>query len=135
MSAPPGAVRHRVERGHAGRHRRPCRNRNCFKGASAMPVQPYLFFDGRCEEAVNFYRSALGAEVEMLMPFKDAPEPPPGEQQSGDQQMGCAPSPAPSDKVMHASLRIGGTTVRTPAGTCQGKPSFTGYSLYRKRHT
>ena len=41
-----------------------------------MQVQPYLFFDGRCEEAIEFYRSALGAEVTMLMRFKDSPEPP-----------------------------------------------------------
>ena len=42
-----------------------------------MQVQPYLFFDGRCEEAVEFYRSALGAEVVMLMRYKDSPDPPP----------------------------------------------------------
>jgi PhnB protein len=85
---------------------------------SSRIVQPYLFFDGRCEEAVEFYRKALGAEVEMLMRFKDSPEPP---------QPGCAPG-AP-DKVMHASFRIGETTVMASDGRCEGKPSFQGFSL------
>jgi PhnB protein len=40
-------------------------------------VQPYLFFGGRCEEALDFYRTALGAEVQTLMRFKESPEPPP----------------------------------------------------------
>lgn len=82
-----------------------------------MQVQPYLFFDGRCEEAVEFYRKALGAEVEMLMRFKDSPEPPQGK-----------PAP-PGDKVMHAALRIGDTTVMASDGLCAGKPSFNGFSL------
>ncbi len=84
-----------------------------------MQVQPYLFFDGRCEEAIEFYRKALGAEVSMLMRFKDSPEPPaPGT---------CAPGS--EDKVMHASLRIGDTTVMASDGRCQGRPSFQGFSL------
>jgi PhnB protein len=84
-----------------------------------MLVQPYLFFDGRCEEAVEFYRSALGAEVTMLMRFKDSPEPPePGR---------C--SPGSGDKVMHASFRIGDTTVMASDGQCLGRPSFQGFSL------
>jgi PhnB protein len=82
-----------------------------------MQVQPYLFFDGRCEEAVEFYRKALGAEVEMLMRFKDCPEPE------------HKPSPGTEDKVMHASLRIGEATVMASDGRCQGKPSFQGFSL------
>src|ERR1700736_7087571 len=84
-----------------------------------MPVQPYLFFDGRCEEAVEFYRKALGAEVTMLMRFKDSPEP---------QQPGMCP-PGSEDKVMHASFRIGDTTLMASDGRCQGKPSFQGFSL------
>ncbi|HLX95709.1 MAG TPA: VOC family protein, partial [Verrucomicrobiae bacterium] len=60
-------------------------------------TEPYLFFNGRCEEAIEFYRKALGAEVEMLMRFKDSPEPP---------QPGMHP-PGSGNKVMHASLRIG----------------------------
>jgi PhnB protein len=83
-----------------------------------MQVQPYLFFDGRCEEAIAFYREALGAEVKMLMRFKDNPEAPPA---------GCSPGPA--DKVMHACLRIGDADVMASDGMCQGKPSFQGFSL------
>jgi PhnB protein len=84
-----------------------------------LMVQPYLFFDGRCEEAVEFYRSALGAEVEMLMRFKDSPEPPkPGM---------CAPGS--ENKVMHASLRIGDTTIMASDGRREGKPSFQGFAL------
>ena len=84
-----------------------------------MQVQPYLFFEGRCEEAVEFYRNALGGEVTMLMRFKDSPEPPaPGM---------CAPGS--EDKVMHANLRIGDTTVMVSDGRCLGQPSFQGFSL------
>jgi PhnB protein len=64
-------------------------------------VQPYLFFDGKCEEAVEFYKRALGAEVVMLLRYKDSPEPPPP---------GCAP--VDSNKVMHASFTIGETQIR-----------------------
>jgi len=81
-----------------------------------MQVQPYLFFEGRCEEAIEYYRKALGAKVEMLMHYKDNPEPMPGK------------SP-PGDKVMHASFRIGDTTVMGSDGNCMGKPSFQGFSL------
>ena len=84
-----------------------------------MLVQPYLFFDGRCEEAVEFYKSALGAEVAMLMRFKDSPEPP---------DPGMVP-PGSGDKVMHTSFRIGDTTVLASDGQCAGKPSFQGISL------
>ncbi len=84
-----------------------------------MQIQPYLFFDGRCEEAIAFYRSALGAEVTMLMRFKDGPEP---------HGQGMIP-PGAEDKVMHASLRIGDTTVLASDGRCLGRPSFQGFSL------
>jgi PhnB protein len=84
-----------------------------------MQVQPYLFFDGRCEEAIEFYRKALGAEVTMLMRFKESPEPP---------QPGMVP-PGAEDKVMHASFRIGDTIVMASDGECQGRPSFRGFSL------
>jgi PhnB protein len=84
-----------------------------------MQVQPYLFFDGRCEEAVEFYRKAIGAEIVMLMRFKDSPEPP---------QPGMVP-PGSENKVMHAALKIGDTTVMASDGRCQGKPSFQGFSL------
>ena len=84
-----------------------------------MPIQPYLFFDGRCEEALDFYRSALGAEVTMLMRFKDSPDPPPP---------GMVP-PGSENKVMHASVRIGDAEVLASDGRCLGKPDFRGFSL------
>jgi PhnB protein len=84
-----------------------------------MQVQPYLFFDGRCEEAVEFYRSALGAEVVMLMRFKDSPDPPPP---------GMVP-PGGENKVMHAALRIGDAMVLASDGRCSGQPSFQGFAL------
>jgi len=79
-------------------------------------VQPYLFFGGRCEEALEFYRNALGAKVEMLSRFKDAPE-------SGITQPGM------EDKVMHASFRIGETMLMASDGRCDGHPRFEGFSL------
>ena len=82
----------------------------------AACVEPYLFFEGRCDEAIEFYRQALGAEVTMLMRFKDSPEP-----------AMCAPGSA--DKVMHASLRIGGTNVMLSDGRCTGAPNFQGFAL------
>jgi PhnB protein len=84
-----------------------------------MAVQPYLFFDGRCEEAVEFYQRALGAKVGMLMRFKESPDPPPP---------GMVP-PDSGDKVMHAELQIGDTVVMASDGSCTGKPSFKGFSL------
>jgi len=83
-----------------------------------MPVTPYLFFEGRCEEALGFYRRALGAEVTMLMRFKDNPEPNPAM---------CRP--ADEEKVMHASFRIGDATVLASDGRCQGQPDFHGFAL------
>jgi PhnB protein len=84
-----------------------------------MQVQPYLFFDGRCEEALDFYRRALGAEVEMLMRFKDSPAP---------AQPGMVP-PGAEDKVMHASFRVGEARLMASDGHCQGKPNFQGFAL------
>jgi PhnB protein len=84
-----------------------------------MQVQPYLFFDGRCEEAIEFYCGALGAEVVGLMRFKECPEP---------AQPGMVPAGS-ENKVMHASFRIGDMTVMASDGRCQGKPSFQGFSL------
>jgi PhnB protein len=85
-----------------------------------MQVQPYLFFDGRCDEALEFYRQALGAQVTMLMRYKDSPVPPgPG---SG------APVHA-GDKVMHANVRIGQSTILVSDGHCQNQPEFRGFGL------
>ena len=84
-----------------------------------MRVQPYLFFDGRCEEAIEFYKRALGAEVLALMRFRESPDPPPPGMLA----------PGSEDKVMHASLRIGETEVMASDGRCAGEPAFQGVSL------
>ena len=84
-----------------------------------MQIQPYLFFDGRCDEAIDFYRRAIGAEVQMLMRFKDAPA------EAQCDQMGSNTA----EKVMHAALKIGETQVLASDGRCQGKPSFQGFGL------
>jgi PhnB protein len=83
-----------------------------------MDVQPYLFFDGRCEEAIEFYKKALGAEVKALLRFKDNPEPQPG-----------MTPPGAENKVMHANFRIGDTEVLASDGRCLGQPKFQGFSL------
>jgi PhnB protein len=87
-----------------------------------MQVQPYLFFDGRCEEAIDFYRGALGAEVTMLMRFKDCPE-------TAQQGEGCAIAPGTENKVMHASIRVGDATVMVSDGRCTGQTVFQGFAL------
>ena len=84
-----------------------------------MKVQPYLFFHGRCEEALEFYKRALGAEVRDLMRFKENPDRPPAD---------IVPA-ALDDKIMHASLRIGETEVMASDGMGQGAPEFKGVSL------
>jgi PhnB protein len=83
------------------------------------PVQPYLFFEGRCEEALELYRKALGAQVQMLMRYKDGPQP----AQCPD---GTRP---PLDKVMHASFTVAGADLMASDGTCSGKPDFHGFAL------
>lgn len=82
-----------------------------------LAVQPYLFFGGRCEEALEFYRTAVGAEVQMLMRFKESPEPPPGLPDCFE------------EKVMHASVRIGATILMASDGRCEGPANFDGFSL------
>src|SRR5688500_4121348 len=82
-----------------------------------MPVQPYLFFDGRCDEAMEFYKKALGAEVTMLMRFKDSPEP-----------NQCMPG-IPGDKVMHSEFRIGDSDLFASDGQCQHQAMFQGFAL------
>ncbi len=84
-----------------------------------MLVQPYLFFEGRCEEAMEFYRRAVGAQVEMLIRYKDSPEP---------ARPGVVPTGG-EDKVMHASFRIGDTTLMASDGHCSGQAAFQGFSL------
>ena len=87
--------------------------------AASQQVQPYLFFDGRCEEALEFYKSTLGAKVDMMMRFKDSPEP---------MAPGMCP-PGSENKVMHAAFRIGDTLVMASDGMAKGKPEFKGFSL------
>jgi len=82
-----------------------------------MQVQSYLFFDGRCEEALQFYSKHLGAKVEMLMRNKESPQPPPPGMN------------APGEKVMHAAFRIGDTQLLASDGCCTGKPRFEGFAL------
>ena len=84
-----------------------------------MHVQPYLNFDGHCDEAIEFYKKALGAKVEMLMRYKDCPE---GE---------CASQfpPEMGTKVMHSTLRIGDSVMNASDGRCQGKTTVSGISL------
>ncbi|MEO8807364.1 MAG: VOC family protein [Burkholderiaceae bacterium] len=84
-----------------------------------MQIQPYLFFNGRCEEAIDFYRKALGAEVEMIMRFSENPDPVPP---------GMLP-PGSENKVMHAALRIGGAVVMASDGMASGETNFKGFSL------
>lgn len=81
-----------------------------------MQVNAYLMFDGKCEEALEFYKSKLGAQVTALMRFKDAPD---------QGQI----SPAAKDKVMHAEMTVGETKVMASDGYCKGAPKFDGFSL------
>ena len=84
--------------------------------SAIQAVQPYLNFNGCAEEAIEFYRDALGAEVTMLMRFKDSPDP-------------AACPPGDGEKIMHASLRIGGSTVMASDGRGAGQAEFKGIWL------
>ena len=81
-------------------------------------IQPYLMFGGRCEEALDFYRTALGAQIDMLMRFQESPDPPPP---------GMLP-PGFENKIMHASFRIAGNVLMASDG-CEVGPQFKGFSL------
>ena len=81
-----------------------------------MQIQPYLFFEGRTEEALEFYQSKLGAKVEFMMRYKENPDPKYNPPNSGE-------------KVMHSCFRVGDTQVMASDGNCSGKPSFQGFSL------
>lgn len=81
-------------------------------------VQPYLFFGGRCEEALTFYKAAISAQVDMLKRFSDSPQPmPAGMLQPGFEK-----------KVMHASFRVGGSVVMASDGCREGQ-TYAGFSL------
>jgi PhnB protein len=81
-----------------------------------MHVQPYLNFDGRCDEALEFYKQAIGAKVGMLLRFKEAP----------DKSM---ISPGSEEKVMHSAVQVGDSTLLMSDGRCTGKPNFNGIAL------
>ena len=83
-----------------------------------MQVQTYLLFQGRCEEALNFYRDAVSAEIQALMRYSDSPEPPPPE---------C--TPARPDMVMHANLLVGDTQIMASDDPSPGAQPFAGFSL------
>lgn len=85
-----------------------------------MLVQPYLFFEGKCEEALAFYHKALGAEIGMKLRFKEAPPAP-----SGD----CMTPQGAEEKIMHTEFRVGTTSVMASDGRCSGQPNFQGFSL------
>jgi PhnB protein len=84
-----------------------------------MAIAPYLFFEGRAEEAIAFYAGAVGAEVAMLMRFRDAPDPPPP---------GMLP-PGSEDRIMHAELRIGDAALMVSDGQCAGTAPFAGFAV------
>jgi PhnB protein len=87
-----------------------------------MNVNPYLDFNGRCDEAIEFYKGALGAEVNMLMRFKDMPPVP-------NSPEGCGVTPGTENKVMHAELRIGDALLFASDGRCTGQANFHGIAL------
>ena len=86
------------------------------KNDRAEVIQPYLFFNGRCEEALEFYRKALGAEVTTLMRYKESPDP-------------AMCPPGAGEKVMHSNFHIGKNTLMASDGRCEGRPNFEGFSL------
>ncbi|MCA9085136.1 MAG: VOC family protein [Planctomycetaceae bacterium] len=91
---------------------------------SQTAITPYLFFSGRCEEAIEFYRSRLGAEVEMVMRFHESPDPvPEGMLQEGFE-----------NKVMHASLRIKGVPLMM-SDSCNSQAQFDGFRLALTVHS
>jgi len=89
-----------------------------------MNVQPYLSFEGRCEEALDFYKQAIGAQVEVMMRFKEAP--PMGDQPPGE---GCAGPMPDGEKVLHSSFKVGDAVVMATDGMASGKADFKGISL------
>lgn len=81
-----------------------------------MKIEPYLMFNGRCEEAISFYQTVLGAEVAFLMRFDEAPD------------KECCP-PGAEKKVMHATIMVAGNALMMSDGCCDDKPAFQGISL------
>lgn len=97
------------------------KEKTAAQAAPANAILPYLFFNGRCEEAINFYRKALGGRVEMLMRWKDNPDMP---------KEGCAPGMAiDPERIMHATLTVGGAALMASDGMPQEKSGFQGFSI------
>lgn len=84
-----------------------------------MSVQPYRFFEGSCEAAVEFYQRAVGAEIKRLVRIKDAPDPPPS----------SMVPPGSENKMLHVTIQIGDSQVLASDGYCSGRPNFQGFSL------
>ncbi|MCB1852433.1 MAG: VOC family protein [Gammaproteobacteria bacterium] len=81
-------------------------------------VNNYLFFSGRCEEALDYYCRHLGARIELLFRFGDSPEPIPE---------GAIP-PDFDNKVMHAEFTLGDTRLFASDG-CSINGPVGGFSL------
>jgi len=81
-----------------------------------VKVEPYLMFEGRTEEALQFYQQKLGAKVEAIIRFKENPEP-------------KYNPPNSDEKVMHSLFRIGDAQIMASDGNCTGKPGFQGFAL------
>jgi PhnB protein len=84
-----------------------------------MHVNPYLSFEGRCEEAIEFYKKAVGAKVQQMMRFKDAPA----------DTCGPQVTPGTENKIMHASLTVGDSLMMASDGRCMGQAKFDGISM------
>lgn len=85
---------------------------------SNAPISPYLIFEGRCQEALDFYQKAIGAKIGMVLRFKDSPEPPSGDCGGGN-----------PNAIMHSSFQIGESTILASDGRCQSAAKFEGFSL------
>ena len=84
-----------------------------------MLVQPYLFFEGSCEAALEFYKRAVGAEIKLLVRVKDAPDPPPA----------SMVAPGSENKILHVTFQIGDSQIMGSDGRCSGNANFDGFSL------
>jgi PhnB protein len=89
-----------------------------------MQVQPYLFFEGRCEEAVTFYRENLDAKVVMMMRYSEAPE-----TDNAEAASGCGLPEGSENKIMHCAFSVGDSMVLASDGMCSGKTNFAGFGL------
>jgi PhnB protein len=85
---------------------------------SNSPIQPYLIFEGRCQEALDFYQKAIGAKIGMIMRFKDSPEQPSADCGGGN-----------PEAIMHSSFQVGESTILASDGRCQSAAKFEGFSL------